>query len=224
MVGGNKALSYKTTTSAYLVLALCFVTSRVTADDSLRVAADRSVDLVHLRLDLTVDIPGKRMAGKAMIDLTARRDVRSIRFDAVDFDVTRVTFARGEERPTPIEYINDGASIEVLLGDAPLTTGAGATVTIEYSIANPKSGLRFFGPTKMDPDTPYVVWSQGESIKNRHWVPCFDHPNEMQTTEMVVTAAAGNEVISNGRLLSKRENNDGTVTFHWLRTSRTWPT
>ncbi|MEK7757635.1 MAG: M1 family aminopeptidase, partial [Planctomycetota bacterium] len=64
---------------------------------------------------------------------------------------------------------------------------------------------------------PYVMWSQGESIDNRYWVPCFDNPNEMQTTEMTVTVSAGNEAVSNGRLLSKVDNTDKTTTFHWLQ-------
>ena len=39
----------------------------------------------------------------------------------------------------------------------------------------------------------------------------------MPTTEMIVTTTEGNEVISNGRLVSKKKNRDGTITFHWLQ-------
>src|SRR5262249_21782743 len=68
---------------------------------------------------------------------------------------------------------------------------------------------------KAEPDTPLTVWSQGESTTNRYWIPCFDQPNVRQSTEMVVTVAAGNDVLSNGALLSRKENADKTVTFHW---------
>ena len=34
---------------------------------------------------------------------------------------------------------------------------------------------------------------------------------------MIITTAAKNEVISNGRLLSRKKNSDDTVTFHWLQ-------
>jgi aminopeptidase N len=203
-----------------IVLAIClsfgtFVHTR--GDEPRRSAGDRPADITHIALNLGVDVPEKTVKGSATIDLVALREIKSIRFDAVDFDVADVTIARGEGSPVPVRFVNDGESIEVLLGDTPLAQSAPATIIIHYTIKNPKNGLHFFAPTEEEPDTPFVVWSQGESITNRYWVPCFDHPNEMQTTEMIVTAAKGNEVISNGKLLSKKENANDTVTFHWLQ-------
>lgn len=202
------------------VLAACIVlviSAHGRADEPRRAAGDRPVDIVHIALNLNVDVPGKTIQGTATIDLVALRDVKSIRFDAVDFAVSGVTLARGEATPSPVKYVNDGESIEVMLGDKPLAQHASAAITIHYTIKDPESGLHFFAPTEEEPDTPYVVWSQGESITNRYWVPCRDHPNEMQTTEMIITTAKGNEVISNGRLLSKKDNANDTVTFHWLQ-------
>ena len=75
----------------------------VRADEPFRAAADRPVDIRHIGLDLTVDIPGKTAVAKAKIDLLALRKVHSIKFDAVDFDVSTVTFARGEAPAAPVE-------------------------------------------------------------------------------------------------------------------------
>lgn len=201
-----------------VVSVLMLAASLVAAEgEPLRVAGDRPADIVHIKLDLKVDIPAKTAAGTATIDLVALRDLKSIRFDAVDFKVSGVKLARGEGRSRPIEFVNDGDSIEVLLGDRALETNARATVTIDYVIDNPKSGLHFFAPSEADPDVPYLVWSQGEPITNRYWIPCFDHPNEMQTTEMIVTTVEGNEVISNGRLVSKQRNAQGEVRFRWIQ-------
>jgi len=182
-----------------------------------RFAADRPVDIKHIALELKVDVPAKHVEGTATIDLAALREVSSVRFDAVDFAVTKVTLARGESPPAPADFRNDGQGIEVFFGDQPLGERMSATIHITYSLADPKSGLHFFGPSEAEPDVPYAVWSQGESIDNRYWVPCFDNPNEMQTTEMKVTVAAGNEAVSNGRLLSKTDNKDKSTTFHWLQ-------
>jgi aminopeptidase N len=185
--------------------------------EPIRFAADRPVDIKHIALDLKVDVPAKRLEGTATIDLAALREVSSVRFDAVDFVVSKVTLARGESPPTPAEFRNDGQGIEVFFGDQPLGERMSATIHITYSITDPKSGLHFFAPSEAEPDVPYVMWSQGESIDNRYWVPCFDNPNEMQTTEMKVTVASVNEAVSNGRLLSKVDNKDKTTTFHWLQ-------
>lgn len=182
-----------------------------------RFAADRPADIRHIALDLKVDVPKKHVDGKARIDLTALRELRSVRLDAVGFEVrdVRVGLAGGEMAKA--EFRNDGESIEVFFGDAMLTTGANAKIEIAYTLHEPTSGLHFFGPSAAEPEVPYVVWSQGESVTNRYWVPCFDNPNEMQTTEMNVTVATGNEAISNGKLISKKENSDKTTTFHWLQ-------
>src|SRR5205807_2695414 len=72
--------------------------------------------------------------------------------------------------------------------------------------------------TDAEPDVPLTVWSQGESITNRYWIPCLDRPNQRQTTELYVTVAEGNEVLSNGSLVERTKNTaDKTETFHWLQ-------
>lgn len=179
--------------------------------------ADRPVDLVHLRLDLDVDLVGESVSGRATVDLKALRDVTAIRFDAVDFAVSGVTVARGSKAPGPATYTNDGKTIEVSPGKSVLKRGEAATVRIRYVITRPKKGLHFVHPSQAEPDIHHTLWSQGEAIFTRYWIPCFDHPNEMQTTEMVVTVPPGNEAISNGRLVSRKENPNGTLTFHWLQ-------
>jgi len=184
--------------------------------DVLKFPADRPADIKHIKLDLRVDIPKKVAGGTATIDLVALRELSSIRFDAVDFEVASVTITRGGNR-TDVKHLNDGESIMLLLSDHPLADGEEVTVVIDYAVVDPKSGLHFFGPSEDEPDTPFVVWSQGESITNRYWIPCFDHPNEMQTTEIVVTVDSGNTAISNGRLVDKKDNGDGTSTFHYLQ-------
>ncbi len=189
--------------------------------DPLHFPVDRPVDIKHMKFDLRIDIPDKSASGTATIDLTALRDINAVRFDAVDFRVAGVTVSRGEHSDQPnepgaaVDFVNDGDSITIRFPDEPLKQGEAARITITYAVKNPSAGLNFFGPTEKEPDIPYVVWSQGESITNRYWIPCLDHPNEKQTTEMVITTADQNEVISNGKLLSKKLNNDGTVTFHW---------
>ncbi len=207
----------RTTRCLLAVLTLCCLNTATSAEEPLKTAGDRPADIRHIKIDAAVDIPKKTFTGSATIDLVALRELSAIRFDAVDFDVDKVTFARGEGPAAPIEFVNDGKAIEVIIGDNPLTRGTAATVRIDYTISDPTSGLHYFAPSEAEPDTPHVVWSQGESITNRYWIPCFDHPNEMQTTELVITAAKGNEVVSNGRLVSKKDNRDDTVTFHWLQ-------
>jgi len=177
-------------------------------------ATDRPFDIKHIALDMKVEVPAKHVDSTATIDLVALRDGKSVKFDATGFDVKKVTVARPGESAKEADYENDGQAIDVSFGDT-LKEGAPARISITYSLNDPKSGLHFFAPSKAEPDVPYAMWSQGETMDNHYWVPCFDNPNEMQTTEVTVTVAPGNEAVSNGKLISKVTNPDKSVTFHW---------
>ncbi|MEK6674106.1 MAG: M1 family aminopeptidase [Planctomycetota bacterium] len=204
-----------------LVCIFVFFSSVFGADEKpqppLRFSADRPVDVKHIALDLAVDLPKKQVAGTASIDLMALREVNLVRLNAVDFRVDSVTVARDGGPMGVTEFANTGEEIEVYFRDRALAKGASATIKITYAVSNPRSGLHFFGPSEAEPDVPYAMWSQGESEDNRYWIPCLDHPNEMQTTEIRATAVDGNEVVSNGRLVSRTKNPNGTETFHWLQ-------
>jgi aminopeptidase N len=76
-------------------------------------------------------------------------------------------------------------------------------------------GLAFIKPTADDPKRPRQIWSQGESEYNHLWFPCYDHPNDFATSELIATVEKPLMVISNGRLLETKDNPDNTRTFHW---------
>lgn len=203
-------------TISTVFLSFCFVAS-ATGEPATRFARDRDVDSLNIKLDLKVDLEKKFVDGKATIDVAAMRDVSSIKLDAVDLGVSRVTVTRADHGTYAVDFENDGKHLMIPLGP-PLRRGERATIVVQYTVDNPRSGLNFFGPSKDEPDVPYVVWSQGESITNRYWFPCFDHPNERQTTELVVTAKKGFKVSANGHLVSRRENDaSGTVTYDWVQ-------
>lgn len=199
----------------YAAIGALVVTLQGFGEEPFRFAADRPVDCLHIRLDLKVDLANKHVQGRAALEVAALRDVTTISLDAIDLDVVGAAVLRAGGGPQEVDYTNDGKHIEILL-DEPLTTGQKATIIIDYSVDNPRSGLHFFGPSRNEPELSPVVWSQGESTTNSYWFPCFDHPNERQTTELIVTTDRAFEVSSNGRLVSKKEDaaND-TVTFHW---------
>lgn len=176
---------------------------------------DRPADMRHIKLQFKVDLKEKLVQAQARLDATALRRLRSIRLNAVDFEVEAVRVALADQKPQPCDFENDGEHLTVLL-PAAIEAGQEFHVFVDYLVRDPRSGLSFFSPED-DPDAPYLMWSQGQSITNRYWVPCFDHPNEMQTTEVLCTVVAPNIAISNGRLVEAKENSDGTRTFHWLQ-------
>lgn len=183
----------------------------------LRTAGDRPIDIQHLRLDLRIDIPKKTVESKATLMATALRPLTSFSLDAVDFQVKAVRRTEPGSNPAPVKFAHDGKKLNI---DCAPTwkTGAKATYEIDYVVKHPKEGLYFFSPTSSEPDVPSMAWSQGETEGNRYWIPCLDHPNVRQTTEMFVTVPDGYDVLSNGKLVDKQENSSKkTATYHWLQ-------
>ncbi len=180
-------------------------------------AADRPLDMQHIRLDLTVDLAGRRADGVATLRMTPLRTVDCVRLDAVDFETRAVTWCVDGSPAIPARYADDGRGIEVVFPQ-PLASGQDLTLLIDYTVREPRAGLRFYGPTAEDPNVPYQLWSQGEATDNRYWIPCFDHPGERQTSELVVTVDSRYQVVSNGRLVEKTAAaQPGRTVHHWLQ-------
>ncbi len=179
--------------------------------DQPRWPRDRVVDVEHIKLEVAVDVPGKSVGGTVSHTVTPFNDgLETMEFDAIDMDIAAVTV---NEAPAEFDY--DGQHLQVKLGPG-RRRGERLTIAVDYQ-ATPRLGLYFPGPDEAYPDKPRQVWSQGQDEDSRYWFPCYDYPNDKQTTEMVATVPGEWFALSNGRLLADRPNGDGTRTFHWLQ-------
>ncbi|HEV3438866.1 MAG TPA: M1 family aminopeptidase [Gemmata sp.] len=186
-----------------------------TLTEPLRTAGDHPVDVRNLRLDLKVDLHSKTVDARATLSFTTLRKLDAVTLDADGFEVKKVELVSAKGKTKPAHFTHDSRKLIVDF-DPPLAAGSDADLVIDYRVREPKQGLYFFAPSKEDPDVPLTVWSDGEPLKNRAWIPCFDRPSIRQSTELVVTVAEGNEVLSNGKLLSKKSDSAAkTTTFHW---------
>lgn len=169
---------------------------------------DRVVDVLHMKVDVRLDLPGKRVSGTATHTVAAMNDgPTTAEFDAVEMEILSVLVAK-----QPGSYRYDGQKLRVDLGLQ--KKGEEVVIAIQYSVA-PRLGLYFIGPDEAYPEKPVQVWSQCQDEDTRYWIPCFDHPSEKQTTEMIATVPGTWFALSNGRLLQEKKNRDGTKTFHW---------
>lgn len=175
-------------------------------DEPLKFAPDRPVDIQRIDLDLSVDLKQKRVAGTATLTLVALRPLERFGLDAVDHAITRVATA-GKGGQT-LSYDYDGKRLVI---ERSLKRGEALRFEIAYTLSDPKAGLHFFGPTTESPNTPWQVWSQGESITNRYWFPCVDHPDERQATSLTARVAKGLTVVSNGVHLGTKVEGERAV-------------
>ncbi len=164
----------------------------------------------HLALDLDVDMDHATVSGTATHTLTALADLSQVRMHLEDMAVSRVTSDGG----AACAASQDGGILAIAL-DRPRRKGERFTLAIRYGGA-PLAGLRFVKPTAEHPEIPLQLWSDGGTARTRHWIPCYDLPDDRLTTSMRVVTPAGLQMIGNGAPSATEALPDGRVAHTWV--------
>jgi aminopeptidase N len=139
-----------------------------------------------------------------------KNDLKELEIDAGQMTINRVRLAGG----TSLTFRYEGGEKLFVTLDRRYPAGRDIAVAVDYT-ATPSRGLTFIRPTKAQPNRPYQIWSQGEAESNHYWFPCYDHPDDKATSELIATIDKKYEVISNGTLMGVTSNPAGTRTWHW---------
>ena len=169
----------------------------------------RSYDALHYLIKIRIDLDGRAFEGATTVTLASLREgLATCVLDAEEFTVTAVVGDDG----APLAFDQRAKEIEVRL-PRPFRFGEETSFTCFYRGRDPKAGLRFVAETE---DNPGLVFSDSWPENVHHWFPCYDHPNDKATGEIVATVKRGLKVAANGRLVSAIEDRAaGTVTYHW---------
>jgi aminopeptidase N len=137
----------------------------------------------------------------------------TVEFDQVGLNFTKVTL---DPAGSPLKFHTAADKIIVTLDKK---YGPHDTVAIRmvYTSLRPKKGV-YFVDAEMQGRTERrssQIWSQGEADENRHWFPSFDFPSDKATSEQIITADKAFTVIANGELLDRKNNPNGTTTWHY---------
>lgn len=186
----------------------------------------RTVDILHIALNLRFDWKNRQAYGTADITFSPLRSIRNTTLDAGRLTINSIVLPDG----TPLVYRYDGGDrddgLEIAL-DRVYHPNDTITIRIEYrtnwtSPSDPNSlggtngkGLRFLGPTSTEPSRRQMIWTYGEAENNRYWFPCFDAPQDLRTTDFTATVEKRFSVLSNGKLVGKTDHADGTSTYQY---------
>ena len=175
---------------------------------------NRSYDVLHYKIEVTLHDTTKSVDGKVTTTLIPLLpSLKTVVFDAGDMKIKRVTMANKKE----LKFTSTPESLSVNL-DRPYSYKDTLALVVEYS-CTPKKGLTFNNTDGAIPGKRPQIWSQGEETTNHYWFPCYDYPNDKSTSEVIGTVNARYSLLSNGKLLSVRENKkERTKTFHWMET------
>ncbi len=192
----------------------------------LRESNPRINNLVHTKLDVKFDYDKSYLYGKAWITLKPHfYQTDSLLLDAKGMDIKEVSMMKGTAK-TKLKYNYDGMELRIML-DKMYKGTENYTVYIDYvskpdelkvkgsaAITSAK-GLYFINPKGEDKNKPTQIWTQGETEASSVWMPTIDKPNQKTTAEIYMTVPSKYVTLSNGLLLSKKANTDGTRTDYW---------
>jgi aminopeptidase N len=192
----------------------------------LRESNPRINDLVHTKLDVRFDYDKSYLYGKAWITLKPHfYNTDSLLLDAKGMDIKEVSIMKGAAK-SKLKYTYDGMELRITL-DKTYKGGENYIIYVDYTskpneltvkgsaaITDAK-GLYFINPKGEDKDKPTQIWTQGETEANSVWMPTIDKPNQKTTDEIYMTVPAKYVTLSNGLLISKKANADGTRTDYW---------
>ncbi|WP_211999908.1 M1 family metallopeptidase [Chitinophaga sp. HK235] len=191
-----------------------------------RAAATKVNDLVHTKLDVRFDYPKRYLYGKAWITLKPHfYATDSLILDAKGMDIHEVAIVKGGKN-SPLKYSYDSLQLHIKL-DKNYQATESYNIYISYT-AKPNElkvkgsaaitdakGLYFINPDGTEPNKPTQIWTQGETEGSSVWFPTIDKTNQKCTEEISMTVPKKYVTLSNGKLVSQKNNPDGTRTDTW---------
>ncbi|MBT3607491.1 MAG: M1 family metallopeptidase [Candidatus Marinimicrobia bacterium] len=193
------------------IILLLVCTFLFSADEKApsRRTRDRDVDIHHIKIDVTVDLEEKSVSGNVTHTLSAfNSSLSEFALDAEDMEIHGVKL-NGKD----ISFNHSGSKVYLTL-DKSIGWEDTVKVRLDYT-ANPRKGTYFIKPDETYSDKPLQAWTQGEAEDNHFWLPHYDYPNDKATFETILTVDKKFTALSNGELMSIKDNGDGTHTWHW---------
>jgi len=186
----------------------CYSTSRFHYEPE-HEPAEHPVDMEHMRLEVSFLPDQGIVKGHVTHIFTPLRE----RVDTIFFHGPGIRVSEATLNGEPVEFRSspEGITVKCI---PPLRWDRRDSIAFVYE-ATPQKGIYFVGWNDSTRRSRRQIWTQGQGINNRHWVPCYDLQNDKLTTETIITFDGTYQVLSNGRKLSERDNGDGTKTWHY---------
>ena len=204
----------KSTKVSFTVVLLClFAIMSVMAQEHVHASffeeegryREHSLDMISL--DLVVDlIPSeRRVNGQASYQcMPIQKKVDSAFFDAVDITMDHILL---DDDTLQFSYVEGGVMVHFA---SSLDWHRRYRLTFEYT-CQPAKGIYFVGWDDPSGRARKQIWTQGQGINHRHWIPSFDDQNDKLITSVHVAFPSEYKVIGNGVLQSKIALGENTL-------------
>ncbi len=170
--------------------------------DSHSFARPADARVTHLDLDLKADFDAHVLSGKAALDVTGRPGVDAVILDVRNLDIRSVTDAQGRALAWSVgaEEPFKGQPLTVSL---PAFSGNETQkIIIDYATRPDASALQWLNPQQTAGKQKPFLFSQGQAILTRTWIPTQDSPGIRQTYTARIEAPADLTVVMAAEMLT----------------------
>jgi leukotriene-A4 hydrolase len=162
--------------------------------------------VTHVSLDLTPDFAAKRLSGTARLTITRVAGADTVKLDVRDLDIRRITDSAGKALPftvgTPKEFVG-----------APLTIALPAGVekiVIDYATSPGAAAVQWLAPAQTAGGQLPFMFTQGQAILTRTWLPTQDGPGIRQTYDAVIRAPKGMRAVMSAERVGAETETDSS--------------
>lgn len=163
--------------------------------------------VTHIALDLAADFESKSLRGSARLSLQRSAGARELWLDTDGLDIKAVKDGTGAALTFALQPRDPvlGTPLRIDVGDA-------ETVVVDYATGT-AGALQWLEPRQTQSGKPFL-FTQGQAILTRSWIPCQDSPGVRQTYEARITAPAGlRAVMSAARVDDGKAAAEGSTTY-----------
>jgi aminopeptidase N len=161
--------------------------------------------VTHVALDLVTDFDARQVGGTATLDIQAADGAQRVVLDTKGLQIRSVTNGQGQMLPWKL------GSADEMLG-APLTVqlNGARQIKVTYKSAPDAAALQWLSPEQTSGKKYPFLFSQGQAILNRTWIPTQDSPGIRQTWEArIVVPQPLKAVMSAQNLMPEGEEVEG---------------
>ena len=155
--------------------------------------------VTHVGLDLIADFAGQKMTGTATLDLQAAPGAEAIVLDSKGLVIRDIRDAQG----SPLAW-SLGKADPILGAPLTVTLNGARRIVIAYDSAPGAEALQWLSPTQTAGKVSPYLFSQGQAILNRTWIPTQDSPGVRQTWDARIVVPAGLTAVMSGEMLTPK--------------------
>lgn len=172
--------------------------SRETVNDIHSFARPDEARVTDVALDLRADLNARQLLGTATLTVERRAGATQIVLDTRDLDIEKVADS-------------GGAALKYVLGEAdpvkgrPLTVtlpGRDASIVVTYRTRPTAAALQWLTPEQTAGKRLPYLFSQGQAILTRTWIPTQDSPGIRQTYRARIVVPSGFRAVMSAELLT----------------------